>query len=46
MLERAEKQDKDVKAPRAKPGGEPIDVRAGLAKSVARFPQVIARLGK
>jgi hypothetical protein len=46
MLKRAEKQDKDAKIPVAKPAGEPIDVRAGLAKSIARFPKVIARLGK
>ena len=30
----------------AKPTGKPIDVDAGLARVMARFPRIMARLGE
>ena len=33
-------------AAKAKPDGKPIDVNAGLARVMARFPRIMARLGE
>ena len=32
--------------PMAKPDGKPVDVGAGLARVMARFPRIMARLGE
>lgn len=33
-------------APIAKPRGKPIDIDAGYARAMERFPRIIARLGE
>ena len=41
MLKRAERA-----VPVAKPSGKPIDINAGVARVMTRFPRIMARLGE